>query len=57
MFTDLKEDPFDQPSMMSNVKSSNNACTDNTKFFTVQVKISSRSASPKILKHGKVVRQ
>lgn len=36
---DLEEDSFDQPSIMSCVKSLNNAPPDNTKFFMVQGKV------------------
>ena len=55
MFIDLAEDPSDP--LTSIVKSLNNASPDNTKFFTVQGKISLGLSSPKTQKQGKVVKE
>ena len=52
MFMDLGEDPFGQSSMISSVKSLNNATPDNTKLFAVQRKNFLGPASPKNLKQG-----
>ena len=56
-FMDLEEGPFDQPSIMSSVKSLNNASPVNTKFFTAHGKIFLGPASPKTMKQGKVVKE